>query len=192
MASFAFSAQEQIRVEMNEYVDQTVTYNPLESTDGIWFDSNENQSYYNLTGYIVVTNQNPNGKTMSDIYISFSFTNNITLPTLSVGRTGTFVSNDTSSGSLILHIPEIEAGENSTWIYSINTSAIRPPLNLSTAYSLPKVLAGQEIEVVDTLVNTFGNFSYQLDTCVQNIVLTQTIYKHTFTFNFQDSNPLHA
>ena len=40
ITSGAFAAQEQIRVNMHEYVDQTVTYNPLETGDGIWFDTN--------------------------------------------------------------------------------------------------------------------------------------------------------
>ena len=51
----SFSSQEQIRVDLQEEVDQVVIYNPLNAASGIWTDSNENQSEYNITGYITVT-----------------------------------------------------------------------------------------------------------------------------------------
>src|SRR6056297_2216487 len=104
--SAVFATQEQVRVNINEYVDQEVSYDPLNAGGGIWVDANENQSVYNLSGEIIVSNQNPNGYTISDIYISFSNTGNITLPTNTDGRSGTFISNDTTSGLIVLHIPE--------------------------------------------------------------------------------------
>ncbi|MCA9459633.1 MAG: hypothetical protein KC550_03730, partial [Nanoarchaeota archaeon] len=141
----SFGASEQVRVQINEYVDQTVTYNPLKTGSGIWYNTYENQSNYGITGYLIVSNQNADGHTISDIYVSVTNTNNITLPTLNVGRAGTFISNNTYSGNLILHIPELEAGENSTWIYYVNTSAVMPPLNFTSSYSDSKVLAGDNV-----------------------------------------------
>ena len=174
MPMVAYSSQEQIRVDLQEEVDQIVTYNPLSPTSGIWADSNENQSVFNITGYITVSNQNPNGKTISDIYVSLDYTENITLPVYFEGRNGTFVSSDPTSGNLVLHIPEIATGENSTWIYTVNTTSIRSPLNLTTNYSDTKVLAGVNFTLTDTLHNVFDNVPYQLDTCIFNIVLNQT------------------
>lgn len=184
--SLAFATQEQIRINLQEEVTQVVSYDPLEARGGIWSSANENQSVYNITGYITVTNQNPNGKTMSDIYISFDYTENMTLPVYFTGRNGTFVSNDPSTGNLILHIPEIATGENSTWVYTVNTTSIRPPLNLTTSYSDTKVLAGAEFSLSDTLINEFDNVAYQVDTCIYNIVLNQTTTPVDFSGSPQD------
>lgn len=175
------ATQEQIRVDINEYVDQTVLYDPLETGGGIWADANENQSYYNLTGYINVSNQNPNGRTISDIYVSFIDTGNMTLPTLFSGRNGTFIDSDPASGLLVLHISELAAGEESRWIYSINGSQVRPVLNLTSSYSDSKVLAGTNLTVTDTLQNDFENASYQTDTCIYNVVLNQTALEVNFS-----------
>ena len=184
--SLAFATQEQVRINLQEEGTQVVAYNPLEATTGIWADSNENQSVYNITGYITVTNQNPNGKTISDIYVLFDYTENMTLPQYFTGRNGSFVVNDTASGNIMLHIPEIASGENSTWEYTVNTSAVRPPLNLTTAYSDTKVLAGAEFRLSDTLENVFDNAAFQADTCIYNIVLNQTTTPVDFSGSPQD------
>jgi hypothetical protein len=180
------ATQEQIRVDLNEYVTQTVLYNPLKTGDGIWFDANENQSTYSIVGYITVKNNNPNGKTISDIYVSLSNTQNMSLPTYYIGRTGTFVSNNTASGNIILHIPELESGQNSTWTYTVNTTAIRPPLNLSTSYSDTKLLAGDNFTVTDVLENVFDNYGFQTDTCIYGINLTQVTVPVNFSGVPQD------
>ncbi len=183
------ATQEQIRVSIDEYVDQQVIVDPLKyvgASYGIWSDTTENQSVYTLTGYINVSNENLNGKTMSDIYVSFDFTTNITLPTLSSGRNGTFISSNPSSNNLILHIPELRTGEESVWTYSINTTSIRPPLNFTTAYSDTKVLAGDNLTLTDTLQNVFDNASYQTNTCIYNINITQNTIPVNFSGVFQD------
>ncbi|MCA9459080.1 MAG: hypothetical protein KC589_04080 [Nanoarchaeota archaeon] len=184
----AFAASEQVRVEINEYIDQTVTFNPLKTGSGIWYNNYENQSNFGITGYLIISNQNADGHTISDIYVSVSKTQNITLPTFSVGRTGTFITNDTSSNSLILHIPELGGGENSTWVYSVNTSQIMPPLNFTSNYSDSKVLAGDNVSITDRVQNIFNNYSYQ-ESCIYDINITQsagavnfsgTLYDFTF------------
>jgi len=186
---FAFSVNavsQQILVEMEEYVDQQVLFNPLKTGAGIWYDTTENQSVYNITGYITVTNTNPAGDSMSDIYVSFDNTANMTLPTLNSGRVGTFIANDPSSGGLILHIPELLNGETSVWIYYVNTSAIKPPLNFTSTYSDSKVLAGNNITVTDTVENVFDNLGYQIDTCIYGINITQTTVPVDFSGIPQD------
>ncbi len=187
-SSAAFAENQQVLVELEEYVDQVVYYDPLYYPGGVgtWADDHENQSFYNLTGYIVVTNTNPEGDTISDIYVAVSNTDNITLPELYDGRSGEFVSNVTSSGLIVLHIPELRANENSTWRYSINKSNIQPPLNMTSSYSASKVLAGDNVTVTDNLTNVFNNASYQSDTCIYNINLTQVTVPVNFSGTFYD------
>lgn len=181
------ATSQQLLIEMNEYVDQQVTYNPLNGVGaGIWYDTGENQSFYNLTGYITITNTNANNMPMSDIYLSFDFTSNVTLPQLYAGRTGTFISNDTSSNLLVLHIPEILPGENSTWIYSINKTEIMPPLDLSTSFSDNKALAGDNITQTDIITNQFYNVSYQTNNCIYDINITQITVPVNFSGVPQD------
>lgn len=185
----AFSANavsQQILVEMEEYVDQQVLFNPLKTGEGIWYDTTENQSLYNITGYITITNTNPDGDQMSDIYVSFDNTENMTLPTLDSGRVGTFIANDPSSGGLILHIPELLNGETSIWKYYVNTTSIRPPLNFTSSYSDSKILAGNNITVTDLIENVFDNVTYQTDTCIYGINITQTTVPVDFSGIPQD------
>ena len=188
---FAYATQEQLTVEIFEYVDQTVYFNPLKYNTagaGIWFDQYENQSYYNLTGWIVVTNTNADGLDLADIYVSIDNTGNITLPTLAAGRNGTFISNDTSSGNIILHIPQLRNGENSTWVYSINETNVNPPLNFTSQYSDFKVLAGSNVTVTDTVQNVFSSHPFQIDTCIYDINITQVQVPVDFLgtpFNFE-------
>jgi hypothetical protein len=187
--SSAIFASEQIRVDLIEEVNQKVIYNPLsgDTSSGIWAGINENQSEYSLTGFVIVTNKNPN-KTLSDIYISLVDTTNITLPTFVEGRPGVFIGNDTSSNILILHIPELNPGENSTWQFNGNVSNIIPPLNITTNYSNSKLLAGDSLTITDTILNEIDNSTFS-DTCINNIILIQkttpvdfagTFYNFTF------------
>ncbi len=173
IATSASAASEQLRVVISEQVDQYVTYNPLKTAGGIWYDTLENQSSYSLTGYITVTNQNSQSEPMSDIYLLFDHTTNITLPTSYSGRTGSWRLNDPSSDSLLLHIPEILPGENSTWVFTINSSNIRPPLNFTSTYSDYKILSGWNLTVYDTIQNVFDNDTYQLTSCIYDINITQ-------------------
>ena len=194
----AYATQEQLTVEISEYVDQQVNFNPLKYNsggDGIWFDQYENQSHYNLTGWIVVSNVNPDGLDLADIYISLDNTERITLPEHVEGRNGTFISNDTSSGNIILHIPQLRNGENSTWIYSINETETVPPLNFTSSYSDFKVLAGSNLTIIDTIENVFDAHPFQVDTCIYGINITQVqlpvdFLGTPFDFNFIPSTIL--
>ncbi len=181
-----YASEEALNIELSEYVYQEVTYNPLKTGGGIWYDLHENQSYYNLSGYITVTNVNPEGLTLSDIYITFYNTTDITLPVHYAGRNGTFVQNDTSSGVIVLHIPELKAGENSTWYYEINVTSINPPLNFTSNYSDSKVLAGNNITITDTIENVFNNYPYQTNTCIYDINITQVTVPVNFSGTYYD------
>jgi len=170
--SVAFSTSNVLDVKIKEYVNQNVIYAPLKNSGGIWYDTNENQSKYNLTGYIIVKNVDPDNLTISDIYVEIKNTSYISLPQHYAGRNGTFVVNNTNN-YLLLHIPELQAGQNSTWVYSINRSAVKPPLNFTSHYSDTKVLAGQNLTVMDTISNDFINRSYQNPPCIYDINITE-------------------
>ncbi len=186
--SIASATQEQVHIQISEQVDQTTTINPLKygSGVGIWADNNENQSVFNLTGFINISNSNPNGKTISDIYVSFDYTTNITLPTIISGRNGTFISDNTSSNNIIIHIPELRTGEFSYWTYSINGTNIRSPLNFTTTYSDTKVLAGDNVTLTDTIENVFDNATYQTNTCIYGINITQITVPVNFSGTYYD------
>ncbi len=188
LTTVSAATQQQILVELKEFVTQDVRFNPLKNWDsGVspWHDADENQTNYATAGYIIVSNTNPT-EPMSDIYLEFDHSTNITLPTLYQGRTGTWRMNDTASGSLLLHIPEILAGQNSTWYYVINTSLIRPPLNFTTVYSDAKLLAGDDIILTDTIHNVFDNEVFQTDTCIYDINITQKNIPINFSNSFED------
>jgi len=182
MSSIVVSAtQQQILVEMNEYVNQETLVNPLKTSSGLWADANEQISNFNYTGNLIVSNTNPNGKTISNIYISLTNTGNITLPLLVAGRNATWISNDTTSQTIVLHIPELNSGENSSFIYYINKSIISPPINFTTKFSHAKILAGENITLVDTIQNNFDNFTFQPNTCINNINITQKTIPYNFS-----------
>ncbi len=184
VAGSVFATQQQLDIEMSEYVNQTVIYNPLKAGEGTWYDANENQTRYNLTGYINVTNVNPGGEDLADIFIQFVNTDNITLPVLIDGRNGTFVSNNPSSNVLILHIPQLRNGESSVWQYSIDGNNIRPPLNFTSSYSDTKVLAGNNVTVYDNIQNVFDNYAFQNDTCIYDINVSQVTVPINFSGTF--------
>lgn len=181
-----FASQEQVLVEIKEFVNQKTIYNPLKIKSGLWADEAENQSSYNISGLIVVSNKNPNLRTVSDIFLSFDNTQNISLPVFFEGRNGVFIKNDSSSGNLILHIPQLRTGENSTFRYFVNVSNIRPPLNFSSKYSDTKVLAGDTLTVFDRIENVYDNFSYQNNTCIFDINITQRTVPVNFSGIMQD------
>ncbi len=187
LVSLVSATSKVLDVELSEYVDQEVIFNPLKTSNGIWYDNHENQTYYNLTGFITVTNVNPEGLTISDIYIRISNTTDLsTLPIYYTGRNGTFISDNISSGEIVLHIPELKFGENSTWFYYINETKIRPPLNFTSSYSDTKVLAGDNITIIDTISNNFNNVAYQTDNCLYNINITQITVPVNFSGYFYD------
>ena len=186
LVSLGFSTQEQVRVEFREYVNQEVMYNPLKTGSGTWTSTNEFELNYSLRGEIIVFNLRPDGESVSDILLTFDNVGNITLPTHSAGRVGNFVSNNLSSGSIQLYIPELNTGENSTWVYDINASNIRPVLNLESNYSFPKILAGNNLSITDTLINEFDNYSFQTDFCIHDISLVQDTIAVNFSGVFTD------
>jgi len=117
----------------------------------------------------------------------FDNTGNITLPVYYIGRNGTFVDNDTSSGVISLHIPELRTGESTVFKYFVNETSIRPPLNVTSSYSESKLLAGNNITIYDTLHNVFDNYTFQAgNTCIYNINITQVTVPIDFSGIPQD------
>lgn len=179
--SYIHATQEQLRVEFNEFVNQEVIFNPLKSSSGIWTQSNQNQSMYNLRGEIVITNQNSNDETIQDIFITINNISSISLPTFVEGRSGLFVENNISSNQIVLYIPELHPFENSTWEYDINTTLVNPPLILKSEYNEPKILAGDTLNITDTVLNNLTQPSYVTSSCIYDITITQLTQPIAFT-----------
>lgn len=175
--SFIFSTQNVLIVEVNEFVAQEVIYNPIQDTEGIWVNTNQNQTSYELRGEIVISNVLLTDS-ISDIIISFENIENISIPTYLRGRIGIIESYSSLNDSLTIYIPYLGPQENSTWQYSINISNVRPPLSLISNYSDPRILAGQEFQITDTIQN---NLDFA---CIDNI----TIIQNTLPINFTQTS----
>lgn len=189
LSTTAYATQEQLEILLEEYINQEVTFNPLIGTgSGLWDDADENQTSYNITGFLSVINNNPNGRTISDIYVSLTNTTNLTaIPVYFAGRNGTWIEDNYSNNTIVLHVPELRTGENATFTYTINSTLIRPPLNLTSNYSATKALAGDNISITDVVHNVYDNLTS--DTCIYDINISQiqspvdfsgTLYNFTF------------
>lgn len=163
-AGFA-TTQEQIRVDLSEVVDQEVRFNPLEDPLGPYFINTT------ITGVINITNLNPVA-TISDIFVIFNNASNVTGLEFTSGRNGTIV--DNSTDAFTLRIFELEANQSSVWTYTVNGTNVQSPLELNTNYSDYKVLAGNSLNLNDTLTNRFEAPAHNTEACVFDVVLTQT------------------
>ena len=179
-------SQEQIRVDITEFVNQSISYNPLTAGSGLWTDEYEVSNDLEIVGYINISNMNQNGVTISDLYVTLDNVSRTTTPLLYEGREGTIsLSNDLKN--YIIHIPELKFGENSIWQYSVNETISRPPLNVSTKYSQSKILAGESITVTDMIINVFDMPSYNSESCIYGIRYNQTTVPVNFSnlfYNF--------
>ncbi|MFP4402663.1 MAG: hypothetical protein ACLFPL_05555 [Candidatus Nanoarchaeia archaeon] len=169
-----FATQEQIAVDVDEFVDQEVKYNPIEDEAAPYEVSTT------LTGIINITNKNADA-TISDIFVTFNNASNITTPQYLSGRNGTIL--DNTSDEFTIRIFELEAGESSVWNYTIDNVSVNPPLELSTNYSDSKILAGDSITITDNITNNFVAPSYNTDACIFNVELSQNTYPINFSGN---------
>lgn len=168
-AGSIFAAQNVVDVFITENVEEYVKYNPLGSTSGLYVDSNENRSVYLINGEIIVSN-NHNTQPVNNIVLNITGTSNIYNIVNSAGALG-YVSVN-GADSVILVIPDLAAGANSTFTYSVNTTNIAPPLNFSTSYSDSKIFAGLALTITDTIENTLNSTDYP-ENCIYNLNITQ-------------------
>ncbi len=162
-----FAAVNVIDVQIQEYVHEETTYNPLVTGSGQYFDTNEQNTVYVLNGTITVVNNHPT-EAAENIILNLSNVGEIYNLTYNSGSTGFIVSQN--STNIILAIPDLGAGNISTFTYDINSTNVAPPINVSTTYSDSKVFAGLPITVFDSISNDLGVLP---DTCIYNISVIQ-------------------
>ncbi len=166
--NLVYSSSQVIDVDINEYIYETVSYNPLLSGSGIWYDNYENQSNYNLYGEINISNLN-SVETIYSVYLNFSNFTGITNLTFQNGYTSFVNENSTS---LSVYIPELPPNSWTFLNYTINTSLFSPPLNLTSNYSDVSVLTRGNFIIQDNIGNYLDS-SFYSDNCVYNVSLEQ-------------------
>ena len=166
---FVYSAVNVVDVQLIESVYQTVSYNPLKTGSGVWYDENENQTEYRIQGKIIVKNNHATDS-VQDVVINISPLTEVSDLTFDVGSTG-YVT--TSGDFALLVIPDLAAGSTSNFTYTVDNTSISPPLNMTSNYSDTKVFSGLPISVTDRLQNDMSNTVYS-NTCIHDIVFNQT------------------
>lgn len=166
-----FAAVNVIDVSINENVYQEVLYNPLKAGGGYWYDSNENQSVYNLSGSVVISNNHPTDA-VNDIVINLTGISNIMNFSYGQGSIGYVLEENLTNDNILLLIPDLGPGQNSTFTYNINLSNRAPPLNFSTSYSDSRIFAGLPLTVNDMVENTLNSSEFP-NNCIYNITIIQ-------------------
>jgi len=156
-------------IKIFENIFENVIYNPIKTGSGLFFNSNENQSLYNLNGTIVIKNSH---STQSIENIDLFFTNVADIYNVSwiSGSLG-YIVLDTNT-NLDLNIPDLGPGKNVTFTYSINSSNVAPPLNFTSSYGKNKVLAGSSFRIYDTISNNLNPINYP-NSCIFDINISQ-------------------
>ncbi len=201
-SSLSYSVEQpQINITFDESVEQFVRYNPLEDTssnyNSDWVDENENQSYYNITGKLVIENVNEEwtDATLGNIQIEIDNADeilwfdrirdsrNATISGFdgeevneSINESNFFDNVYYNQSELLIRIPELVPGDNVSFNYSINPETIRPPINFTSSYNRSKIISGDSFEVNDVVENVFDHNDYQRD-CIYDInIIQEAIY----------------
>jgi hypothetical protein len=168
---FVFGTQNVIDVKFSEFVNEQVKYNPLQAGSGQYFDLNENQSKYELLGKIEVFNNHPTDS-VQDVVLNISGISNIYNVTYSSGSNAIVGEFNTGGDYMLILIPDLGPGSNSTLTYNINSSKIAPPLNFTSNYSDSKIFGGLSFGITDTVSNELNSTLYP-NNCIYNINITQ-------------------
>lgn len=72
---------------------------------------------------------------------------------------------------MILFIPDLGVGNSSVFTYTVNTTLVAPPINLTASYSSSRIFSGLPITITDTVENVMDTGLYTTDTCVSNITV---------------------
>ncbi len=163
-----FAATNVIDVTITERGYENVLYNPLKATTGVYVDANENRSAYYINGTILIENNHPS-EAVYDTVLNITGINNIYGLSFSAGRTSYLT---TSGNSVIILIPDLGPGENSTLVYNVNTTNISPPLNFTSSYSNSRIFASLPVTVTDNVINNLNSVSYP-NNCLYDITITQ-------------------
>ena len=169
--NLAMAAQNIIDVSITERGFEEVLYNPLQATGGVYVDSNENRSVYDIYGEIVIMN-NHNTESVQDTVLNISGIANIYNLTNSSGRESYIIDFNVAGDYVLILIPDLGAGQNATLSYIVNTTTIAPPLNFTASYSDSKVFSGLPITITDYVGNYMNNTLYP-NNCIFDINITQ-------------------
>lgn len=178
----------QINISINEYIDQEVVYDPLSdsfsSYNQSWVDDHEVQNNYELFGKIVVENVNyfTTNATFGEMFIELNNTEKI----ISVNSLNSSSSVILNGDKILLYIPKINPNESYYFNYSINSSMIKPLLNLTPTFSSNKILPSEPFSITDK-IETHFNFSDYQNSCIYDLELNYHILKDddlNYEFNF--------
>jgi len=155
-------ASKYVNITITETVDQIVYF--AETSDSM----DENQSYFNITGLINISNVGAD--TVSDLWINLTYTHNISVRG-TINQTFNNISGREcyitgSIGSIVtFHIPELLAGEGTIIDYEVNTSSpgVKPPLNITTSYNgTQKIVSGENWTIMQNATNDFSDTLYDV------------------------------
>lgn len=183
--NLTFAATNVIDVTISEYINEEVLYNPLKATTGLFVDANENRSIYLVNGNIFIQNNHAT-EAVQNIILNITGISNIYNVTNSAGKLS-YVS-DFNSGSdyMLILIPDLGAGENTTLSYNVNSTTVAPVLNFTSSYSDSKIFGGLALGVTDNVQNVMNSSVYP-NTCIYDINITQnalTIIQASGNLNF--------
>ncbi len=202
-----YATNPQINVTMREYVTRNVTYGP----NSLALVAIENQTIFNITGVINITNVNQN-YTLDDIWVYVGNVSNITSfiwnsssrnstiygaddPNYCIEGTNICYNNTQLSASefnnslyhqnsIWIHVPELKPNQSSVWDYQLNnTEIVNSSLDMNTNYSNNKALTGTSFGVTQSLENVFFFHKPYADSCVYKINITL----HTLNYSWVNS-----
>lgn len=165
------AASQVLNVEFNEYVEEDVLYNPLNSPSGEYFDTTEQQRKYNLSGQIFVENTHAT-QAIQNVLLNVTGISDIYNISQIAGSQGYISEFNITQDYMLIYIPDLGAGSNVTFSYKINTSNITPPLNYTSSYSESRIFSGLPITITDVLENTLNSTAFS-DTCIYDINVSQ-------------------
>jgi len=169
--SATFAAQNVIDVQFTEKAYEHVVYNPQQSASGLYVDNNENRSLYAINGTIVIVN-NHNTEAVHDVFLNITGVNNTYGMAFDSGSQAFISEMNIASDYMIVLIPDLGPGANSTFVYQVNETLVAPPLNFTTSYSDNRIFAGLPITVTDTISNDLNATLYPVN-CLYDINITQ-------------------
>jgi len=183
--NLTYAATNVIDVTISEYVNEELLYNPLKASSGLYVDANENRSIYSMNGNIFIQNNHAT-EAAQDILLNITGISNIYNVTNSAGKLSYVSEFNTGSDYMILYIPDLGSGDNTTLSYNVNSTTVAPILNFTTSYSDSKIFGGLPLGVTDTVENVMNSSMYP-DTCIYDINITQnalTVIQPSGNLNF--------
>ena len=139
----ASASQKALNIDIYEKITRMDVYEPSGLTNGVGTYTN---GTVNGTGVVKITNTNPSGITLSDVYVYLANGNTLssswaldTTPGTNKITSNVGVSSDGTT--VTIHIPEIKSNEFVNVTYTISNDAIHAPLYMNVSYVDNKLAA---------------------------------------------------